>query len=417
VPALRPWMDERDPWRFVDHDPELDPTVHVPYLARIEMPYGSIHEPTMWAAVDGRKVFIDPIRVASGVAPIGQPLGGIPGGDVALAGVGAGRIDIRPLPADWRRLRADHPRAYEAWGAHEARAAYQWAEEGLSVEDIARRLARPPGHITEKLLRVRALVASTGSAPPPVEHPPVDHAATGPRAEPVDRTGEQADPPPRPWYDEDPGVDPTVHLRFVLHLRRHGEETGTVEPVYEVQLRWDEIRYHRVSDRQFSRLPFADVAAGRVEIRPVPVDQERLRATYPAAYQPWSASAALLVLRAGRGSGGLTGNLRVAELGRPPEHVATKYTRLEDLARAARSPGPRAEPAPYERHPRHIEGRYIVGVLDVAIPREVAARAGATDVSLHDGCFGCSLTDEQVDALRADPDVDYIEDDVVLDLR
>ncbi|WP_328474909.1 hypothetical protein OHA21_16475 [Actinoplanes sp. NBC_00393] len=79
----------------------------------------------------------------------------------------------------------------------------------------------------------------------------------------------------------------------------------------------------------------------------------------------------MLVLRAGRGPGGRTGNLRVAELRRPPEHVAAKYARLEELAGAARTPGPRAEPAPHQ----------------------------------------------QVEALRADPDVDYISDDAVVDLR
>jgi hypothetical protein len=58
-----------------------------------------------------------------------------------------------------------------------------------------------------------------------------------------------------------------------------------------------------------------------------------------------------------------------------------------------------------------------VSVLDVAIPREVAARVAATDVVLLNGSFSCTLTDEQLKALRADPDVDYITDDVVLDLR
>lgn len=29
MPVLRPWLDARDPWRFVDNDPESDPTVFV----------------------------------------------------------------------------------------------------------------------------------------------------------------------------------------------------------------------------------------------------------------------------------------------------------------------------------------------------------------------------------------------------
>ncbi|RSM51480.1 hypothetical protein DMB66_41690 [Actinoplanes sp. ATCC 53533] len=124
----------------------------------------------------------------------------------------------------------------------------------------------------------------------------------------------------------------------------------------------------------------------------------------------------MLVLKSGRDRG-LTDNPRIAELHRPPDHVAIKYARLEKLARAARTPGPRAEPAPHHRNPRHIQGKYIVSVLDVAIPQEVAARVGATNVMLLDGCLGCTLTDEQVETLRADPDVDYITDDAVLDLR
>ncbi|MFC7533022.1 hypothetical protein [Actinoplanes sp. GCM10030250] len=416
MPVLRPWLDARDPWRFVDNDPESDPTVFVPYLVRLEMPGGQIHEPAMAAIVGARTVFIQPARVTSGVTPIGQPPGGFAGGDVPLAGVSSGRVDIRPVPADWHQLRARYPWAYEEWCAHEARETYQWAEDGMSVEDIAGRLARPAEHVTAKLARVRALVGAAGWAPPRVEYTPYDRYASSLFTEPLDTVTEQAAPPPRRWYDEDPEVDPTAHLRFVLHLRRRGEETGTAEPVYEVQLRKDAIWFHRVRDGSRLRPRLTEVTAGWVEIRPVPADQERLRATYPAAYRPWGAGEALLVLRAGRG-GGLSDNLRIAELRRPPDHVAAKYARLEELARAARTPGPRAEPAPHHRDPRRIEGQYIVNVLDVAIPREVAARAGATDVALLDGCFGCTLTDEQVEALRADPDVDYITDDVVLDLR
>lgn len=417
MPVSRPWLDARDPWRFVDHDLESDPTVFVPYLARLETPDARIHEPTMWAVLDSRRVNVQPIRVTSGVLPIGQPPGGITGGDIASASIRSGRIDIRPVPADWHRLRARYPWAYEQWGGHEAREMYQWAEDGMSVEDIAGRLARPPEHITAKLARVRALVDAAGWAPPRVEYTPHDRWASSPFTEPADVGVEPAEPPPRLWYDEDPRLDPTAHLRFVLHLRRRDEETETAEPVYEVQLRKDDIWYHRVRDGRHPRPRLTDVAAGWVEIRPVPADQERLRATYPAAYRPWTAGEALLVLRSGRSTGGLTGSRRITELGRPPEHVAAKYARLEGLARAARTLGPRAGPAPHHRDPDHIEGRYIVSVLDVAIPREVAARVGATDVTLLDGCFGCTLTDEQVEALRADPDVDYLTDDVVLHLR
>jgi hypothetical protein len=417
MPALRPWMDARDPWRFVDHDPESDPTVFVPYLAHVEMPGGWIREPTTRATFDAYKVSFPPIRVTSGVTPIGQPPGGISGGDVLLAGIGSGRVDIRPVPADWHQLRASYPYAYEQWGAHEARETYQWAEDGMSVEDIARRLARPPEHVTVKLARVRALVDAAGWAPPRVEYTPFDRYAPSLFTEPADPGVEKPGPPPRLWYDEDPEVDPTAHLRFVLHLRRHGEETGTAEPVFEVQLRKDDIWYYRVRDGCQPRIRLTDIAAGWIEIRPAPADQEQLRATYPAAYRPWGAREALLVLRSGRREGGLTDSLRIAELRRPPDHVAAKYARLEALARAARMAGPRAEPAPYHRSPRRVEGQYLVSVLDVAIPQEVATRAGATGVILLDGCFGCTLTDEQLEELRADPDVDYISDNAILDLR
>lgn len=417
MPVLRPWMDDRDPWRFVDNDPESDPTVFVPYLACLETSGGPIHGPTMWAILDTRTVFAQPVQVRAGVTPIGQPPGDLPGGDIPLAGVVSGRVDIRPVPADWHRLRAGYPWAYEQWGAHEAREMYQWAEDGMSVVDIAGRLARPPGHVTAKLVRVRALVAAAGWAPPRIDYTPYDRDAASPLTEPADPGSGQADPPPRLWYDEDPEADPTVHLRLVLHLRRRGARTGTAEPVHQVELRKDAIWYHRVRDGRHLRPRLTEVTGGWVEIRPVPADQERLRAEYPGAYHPWGAREALLVLRSGRGHGGLTGNLRIAELRRPPDHVAVKYARLEELARAARTPGPRAEPAPHHRIPNHIEGRYIVNVLDVAIPREVAERTGATDVVLLDGCFGCTLADEQVEAVRADPDVDYISDDAVIELR
>jgi hypothetical protein len=417
MPVLRPWMDARDPWRFVDHDPESDPTVYVPYLAHLEMPYGPIHEPAMWVTVNVRTVNVQPIRVTSGVTPIGQPPGGIPGGDVPADEVGPGRIDIRPVPADWHRLRAEYPRAYEEWGAHEAREIYQWAEEGMFVEDIAGRFARPPEHITVKLARVRTLVAAAGWTPPEVEYVPQDHYAPGPYTETEEQPTEQTEPPPRLWYDEDPELDPTAHIPYVLHLRRHGEKTGTAEPVCKVQLSKDAIWYQSARYGRPLRPRLTEIADGWVEVRPAPADQKRLRAAHPAAYRPWAAGEALTVLRAGRRSGGLTKNRRVTELGRPPEHVAAKYARLEQLARAARSPGPRAEPAPYDRDPRHIEGRYIVGVLDVAIPQEVAARVGATDVMVLNRCFACTLTDEQVDAVRADPDVDYVSDDAPADLR
>jgi len=419
--VLRPWLDARDPWRWVDHDPESDPTVFVPFLVRLEMsePGTRVHQSTMWTSADNdRGVYVQSMRVTPGNT-IGQAPGGDEGGpDIALAGIVSGRVDIRQVPADWHQLRATYPRAYREWGAHEARELYQWVTDGLSVEDIAESLARPPQHLAEKLARVRALIGAAGSAPPRIESTPSGSPGPGQLNDHVATGGEQVDPPQRPWYDEDPELDATTYLRLILHLRRHGEDTATVEPVLWVDLRADVIRYRSVRDGGARHLRFTDVAAGWVEIRPAPADQEQLRAAYPAAYRPWRPKDALQVLRSGRLHADLTADRWIAGLGRPPHHLAAKYARLEELARAARSPGPRAEPAPHRRYPRRVDGEYLVVVLDVAIPREVAARVGAANVDLMAGqLFFATLTDEQVAALRADPDVDYLEDNAIIELR
>ncbi|GIJ61225.1 hypothetical protein Vau01_087410 [Virgisporangium aurantiacum] len=98
-------------------------------------------------------------------------------------------------------------------------------------------------------------------------------------------------------------------------------------------------------------------------------------------------------------------------------HLRAKYRQLEDRARAARVPGPRAEPAPHHRHEPRVDGEYIVAVREVANPRDVAARAGVTGVRFMMNFFGGRLSDEQLAALRADPDVDYVEDNAIGRLR
>jgi hypothetical protein len=160
-----------------------------------------------------------------------------------------------------------------------------------------------------------------------------------------------------------------------------------------------------------------DVETGWVEIRPVPADQEALRAAYPGAYRLWKPEDALAVLRSGRQERQDYRDGMIRDIGRPPEHIATKQTRLEALASAARSPGPRSEPAPYNWAPRRVEGEYIVSVLDVARPRDVADRVGAHDAKIMYQWFHARLSDEQVAALQADPDVEHISDNAIGNLR
>jgi hypothetical protein len=221
----------------------------------------------------------------------------------------------------------------------------------------------------------------------------------------------------RLWYDEDPELDPTVHVRLVLHLRPRGQDTAIAEPVLSVQVDTRDVLYASARDGRGDQIPLTEVESGWVEIRPVPADQEHLRERYPAAYHLWQPASALQVLRWGRRRDELPVEWLVQRLHRPPAHLEAKYARLEELARAARDPGPRAEAAPHHRHEPRVDGEYLVSVFDVAAPRQVAARVGVQPKSVFDTSFCARLSDGQLAALRADPDVDYIGDNVIIKPR
>ena len=74
----------------------------------------------------------------------------------------------------------------------------------------------------------------------------------------------------------------------------------------------------------------------------------------------------------------------------------------------------RRQPAPYHRRIDRIEGSYLVVVRQGADPADVAARAGVTPVAVFHSilnAFVATMTDQQREALRSDPDVDHISDD------
>jgi hypothetical protein len=388
-------MDARDPWRLIDRDHEADPTVYVPYLVALERcpPMSAF---TVW--VGDRGVHVLTVR------------------EIPLEEVTTGHVDIRPVPPDWHETRARYRWAYQPWEAHEARILYQFAMDGLSIADIAEKLARPPEHVAVKLDRVRAIVGERGHAPPRYEFTSFGRDQPSMITDSVVTRHTRPDPTGRPWYDEDPEADPTVHVRFVLHLRERGSGPAMSEPVLGVGLNERYVSYRSASGGEGDVL-LPDIALGRVEIRPVPADQEALRAAYPGAYRLWTPEDALSVLRSGRQESPMYRDGLIRDIARPPEHIATKQARLEALASAARSPGPRSAPAPHNRAPRRKEGEYIVSVLDVARPRDVADRVGAHDAKIMRQWFHAHLTDEQVAALRADPDVEYIEDNALGDFR
>jgi hypothetical protein len=160
---VTPQVEGEELWRWLDGDPESDPTVFVPCVAHLEPrePGGAIQQPALLVSIDDR----DAVLCAAG--------GEARHGRVPLASIGSGRVDIRPVPADWERARARYPRAYEVWRATEARDLFQTAMAGgLSAEDLAGLLQRPPAHITIKLARVRALVQSAGGVAPRAEPAP-----------------------------------------------------------------------------------------------------------------------------------------------------------------------------------------------------------------------------------------------------
>lgn len=328
----------------------------------------------------------------------------------------AGRIDVRPVPDDWFALRARYPWAYRPWRDYEARTAWLWTEEGVPADEVARRLGRPPGHVAAKAARVRAWLAGCGVLPPPLESFDDERFGSAPPAV-TDRPGDAlGDPRDVPWWDEDVTDDPTVYVRSLLVLQPRDEPAPRSVHVASVRLDSETLAYERAGRREHGWERVEDLAAATVLIRPFPSDRRELRERFPAAYAPWRPQDALDVLHWGRVPGRPLTPL-IERLGRPREHLDTKYERLETLAAANRRRGPRAEPAPYERHTARVDGEYLVWVFVEAAPRDVVARHGILAKSVSDTWFAARLDDGQLTALRADPDVKALSDNarIILD--
>jgi hypothetical protein len=376
----------RDPWTWFDVDPTSDPTVHVPYRIRLVRTSGT--------TVDVHALWV---RITHGH---GVSFGPDPEDSVPLTGIASGHIDIVPVPADLARLRERYAWAYRTWRADEAVAVFQWIRDGIPAAELADRLRRPPDHILTKAARVDALLRAARQLAQPVTPP--DY----PRDDPDRPTSHrQFDPPP--WYAVARGDDPTVHLPCDLHLDLAGAGAITVTPVDGCSLDEEGVEYR--TDASTDRVRLGDITTGRVGIRPVPADLTRLRETYPFAYGRWPRRHAKDVLQGGRQESGMPLDRLVEELSRPPEHILAKYVHLESVA-AAIVREPRTEPAPYLKADIEGSGSWAVAVYDVCPPRVVADRHGVVaDHITTWGTFLAVLTDEQITALRGDPDVESVE--------
>jgi hypothetical protein len=219
------------------------------------------------------------------------------------------------------------------------------------------------------------------------------------------------------WLDEDPLVDRTVHVPFLVRVR-HSDGSEAEAYASYVLLDRDTLVYQDVRQPRGVRIALAGIAAGDVEIRPLPSDWELLRAAYSAAYSLWREDDLRVILRWAR-AGEPSAEEMARRLHRPPEHIRTKADRLMALARdVIRSP--RDEPAPYHEAPDRIPGRYIVSVGEQAHPADVAMRAGVVPAALFLSVvngFAADLTDQQREALRRDPDVEMVSDDAPPSLR
>jgi hypothetical protein len=401
MPVHRPWLDV-DPWRWTDQDTPEDPTVYVPCTVHLTLSYepDSVSGQVMSCTLRDWEFRINPVLCSPRPEQIA-----------------VGRIEVRPVPDDWFALRARYPWAYRPWRAYEARTAWLRTEEGVPVDEIARRLGRPPGHVTVKAARVRAWLAGTrGVLPPPLESFDDERFGAAPPTVAAQPSPTPADARDVPWWDEDVTDDPTVYVRLLLVLRRRDEPAPRSVPVSSVRLDPETLEYERAGRREHGWERVEDLAAATVLIRPFPPDQHELRERFPAAYAPWRPEDALDVLHWGRVPGRPLTPL-IERLGRPRDHLDTKYERLESLAAANRRRGPRAEPAPYERYPARVDGEYLVWVFVEAAPRDVAARHGIPAETVGNTWFAARLDDGRLAALRADPDVQEVSDNARITLR
>ncbi|MEU4689011.1 hypothetical protein [Actinoplanes sp. NPDC023714] len=410
----------RDPWAFFDHDLESDPTVYVPYRVRLEMRAGGVIQgPAVTVRISEHNARID--------------FGPEPYRSVSLTDVAAGRVDLRPVPAALDELRVRHPWAYRIWRPDEAIAVYQWTRDGMPAEEIAERLQRPAEHVVVKFERVEALLRAARTIAPrldaPAFGPPVVHEFASYRHE---------DEPP-PWYAASTRDDPTVYLPCTLHIVRYGSQID-VTPPRGCEL--SESGWTFATDRLREHVRLTDLVAGHVDVHPTPDDLAELREIHHEAYRPWRPADAKEVLRwgrdeeiggrkSGRKSGkeggkkdegkksegkrseGKKGRARkdrlAAHLSRPAAHLTIKQRLLEATA-AEITPPPRTEPAPYLRARHRAEGPHLVQVTELSPPRTVAERHGITPEKATSWYFAAHLTEEQITALRDDPEVDHIEE-------
>lgn len=213
------------------------------------------------------------------------------------------------------------------------------------------------------------------------------------------------------WFDEDPLTDPTVHIPFLLRLRLR-ENRLFEAPAMAVQLDGDKVLFQDPRQSPGTPIHVSEIVSGGVEIRPAPADYQQVLGSFPGAYAIWQ-DEDLRELFAWTRAGGRTIEEMAERLRRPPEHIEAKASRLSVLSRAVIRPA-RTEPAPYHSHPDRIPGAYVVVVREPTHPADVAARAQLSPdhvfLTILNG-FSTTMTDEQRESLRYDPDVEYIVDD------
>ncbi|MEU4157207.1 protease inhibitor I9 family protein [Actinoplanes sp. NPDC026670] len=387
----------RNPWTWFDFDLTSDPTVHVPYQVRLVLTSGgAVDVPALWVRLSRSEgVSFGPDKDGTDTA-------------VPLADIASGRIDVVPVPADLPELRERYPWAYRMWAAGEAIAVHQWIRGGEPAATIAERLRRPPEHILVKDARVEALLVAARQLAQPMTPP--HYARLGP---PQPTTHHRYDPPP--WYARAHADDPTVHWPFEVHLDLRDGTVIDGMPDHYLALTEDGVDHRGTTFAHHVRLD--DITSGRVDVRQAPADLTDLSRTYRMAYQPWREPDAKAVLRGGRQAPGMPLEQLVATLARPPEHLLAKSAQLEATA-AAMVRVPRAEPAPYHNADQPGSEYSLVQVLDVCPPRVLADRHGIEpDFFTEWGLFSAVLTEEQIEAVRNDPDVDYIEKDIFIELH
>lgn len=388
-------LHRRDPWQWFDFDLRSDPTVYAPYWVHLELTSGGI--------VDG------PALRAQITPSHGVSFGPDPDGSIPLTSIASGHVDIVQAPADLRQLRERYAWAYRYWQADEAIAVFQWIRDGVPAAELADHLCRPPDHILAKAARVDALLRAARQLPQPLTPPRYLREAKPER--PTEHR--RFDPPP--WYAVAPGTDPTVYPPCDIHLDLYGSTAVIdVTPPDGCILQEQAVSYSTDDSQDYVRL--ADITSGRIGIRPAPADLTDLRETHRRAYEAWDRQDAKGVLTGGRQESGMPLERLVEQLSRPAEHILTKYAQLEAVA-AAIVRKPRTEPAPYHNADRAGSGSWAVSVKSVSAPRTVADRHGAepTYVAAR-GFFFAVLTDEQIESLRGDPDVEYVEKSALLRL-